>query len=86
MSAVNVKPEDIDESTAKMAKPEGLALSTAGVSIGSTIEVLWEVELEDGDSESVWWAARVGVDESILLVLNLWKTTPPTGGRQTLER
>ena len=64
MSAVNVKPEDIEESTAKMAKPEGLALSTAGVSIGSTIEVLWEVELEDGDTESVWWAAKVGVDDS----------------------
>ena len=56
------EPSEAPESEAKLARVPGVPLSDAGVALGSTIEVLWEVEMTDGTDESVWWSARVEAD------------------------
>lgn len=49
-----------EEGSVKVARPEGVPIADVGVAMGATVEVLWDVELDDGSSDSVWWAAKVG--------------------------
>jgi len=49
-----------EEGSVKVARPEGVPIADVGVALGATVEVLWDVELDDGSSDSVWWAAKVG--------------------------
>ena len=51
-----------DAPAAKVVRVEGVALSDLNIALGSTIEVLWEVECENQEDESVWWAATVEAD------------------------
>uniref|UniRef100_A0A7S2JJ40 Tudor domain-containing protein n=1 Tax=Haptolina brevifila TaxID=156173 RepID=A0A7S2JJ40_9EUKA len=52
------------EPPSQVARPSGQPLDAIGVAIGGTVEVLWDVELDDGSADAVWWAAKVEADAS----------------------
>ena len=52
---------------------EAVPLSTLGLSAGSRVEVCWDVEMDDGTEESVWWGATVDVRARSLARTTEWQ-------------
>lgn len=59
-----VGSEEPITSERKVARPEGIALTTLGLRNQERIEVLWDVEMDDGADEKVWWGAVLQAEEA----------------------
>jgi len=59
-----VGSEEPITSERKVAKPSGVALATLGLRNQERIEVLWDVEMDDGADEKVWWGAVLQAEET----------------------